>query len=175
MREFKASNGWHIDEDGMLRGSYGDRILLRSGTNYARQFFQELRDHELGRWRDPELTQAVCYPSEHGVSVLVFHERYGESRVFYRGDNFGDTAVEQVAKRYFEAHPQHKPLPTAEGFYVNRSMFVPQATTAIILVHFGDAGWGFEYDLGSDATDLAQKWHDAGELVRLVPEGSGDE
>ncbi|MCW4458168.1 hypothetical protein [Microbacterium sp. MPKO10] len=165
---FVASNGWHFDEDGTLYDANGDLDAFPESVAKLELAFTERRDAELGRWRDTVEPHIVCY-SRGRDYVRVTSERSGEYWEFKRGKVVAASTAECAAERYFQAHSIRKPLPTAEGFYVNRSLFVQQVATASILVHFEDGGWGFEDDLGSDATDIAQEWHDAGQLVRLAP------
>src|SRR5690625_466396 len=103
---FTASNGWYIDGDGALRGTFGDLLLLPIVIDHTRQFFQELRDHELGRWRDKDQPEWVCYPD--GVDgVLVLNEKDGRNcswtRALAARSFEGEITSEEIAARYFQA------------------------------------------------------------------------
>lgn len=176
---FKASNGWYTDADGHIRGGEGMWAIDESEVDAVEQFFQEKRDAELGRWRDPERIEFVCYDmgTDMGERIVrVMHEYNGLAEVYSEVDvHPADPSFQGAAGRYFRAHPQHKPLPSVEGFYVNRSLFAQKAANASILVRFEDGGWAFLDAPDSwDATDIAQEWHDAGQLVRLAPVESED-
>lgn len=172
---FTASNGWFIDDGGELRGTFGDKVLYASDVDEAQQFFQELRDHELGRWRDPENPECVVYPKDRDF-VVVVDESTGASVGLTRDDidNFVvSTLCVRVAKRYFEANPQHKPLPTTPGMYGYRSAFGTRGCSCVL--ELTASGEWVMANLTVDERVTAQEWHDAGELVRLVPEGGDDE
>ena len=72
-----------------------------------RAFFQEERDTELNRWRDPENPDMVCYGISDKTHVRVLDERKGITCYFDRNDtnlrDFGSKG--STAIRYFEAHP----------------------------------------------------------------------
>lgn len=175
---FKASNGWYTDENGVLNaGAYGYFADLDE-AEAAERFFQEKRDAELGRWRDTVNPKYVVYPVGDGV-VDVLREsglsdkspspviQFGVTREKAErwdkdySQNFFDAAL-----RYFQAHPQHKPLPTSRGIYANRRRFEHDKATSFII--YADQG-AWKDALGEDALETAQRWNDAGELVRLAP------
>ena len=72
-----------------------------------RAFFQEERDTELNRWRDPENPDMVCYAISDINHVRVLDERKGTTCYFDRNDTnlrlFGSKGSTTI--RYFEAHP----------------------------------------------------------------------
>ena len=72
-----------------------------------RVFFQEERDTELNRWRDPENPDMVCYAMSDKNRVRVLDECTGMSGYYDRNDtnlrDFGSTGSTMI--RYFEAHP----------------------------------------------------------------------
>ncbi len=72
-----------------------------------RAFFQEERDTELNRWRDPENPDMVCYAISDKNHVRVLDERKGTTCYFDRNDTnlrlFGPMGSTTI--RYFEAHP----------------------------------------------------------------------
>ncbi|WP_437582706.1 hypothetical protein ACSAGD_10600 [Paramicrobacterium sp. CJ85] len=175
MTGFKASNGWHIDGDGDLWSSLGELVLLDSHIAHVRRFFLEERDHELGRWRskaDPSWTavrdgEFVYFQNEDGKRSFSFN---ADETTDYRWS--GDLI--EIAREYFATHPQHKPLPEAKGLYVNATYAREFPHNTAVLTRDYE-GWHHYGDPRTDAERTAQQWHDAGELVRLVPEGSGDE
>ena len=72
-----------------------------------RAFFQEERDTELNRWRDPENPDMVCYAISDKNHIRVLDESTGIACYFDRNDTnlrlFGSKG--STAIRYFEAHP----------------------------------------------------------------------
>ena len=72
-----------------------------------RAYFQEERDTELNRWRDPENPDMVCYAISDKNHVRVLDERKGTTCYFDRNDTnlrlFGPMGSTTI--RYFEAHP----------------------------------------------------------------------
>lgn len=112
MSTFIASNGVKIEvlEEGGISCSTGresDELLPA-----LREYFQAKRDQELGRWRDPESPDFVCYPDE-GFgpdNVIVLDEKLGLAWQYSRSSKVSETSVmrpiQQSARRYFEAHPK---------------------------------------------------------------------
>lgn len=182
---FTASNGWYIDKAGNVCAPRGFRVITVAGSKHVAKFFQELRDHELGRWRDPVNPDYVVYPVGDDVvdvlresSVSPVTPGPGRQASVTREDAEGwdrdhSQSFYAAARRYFQAHPQHKPLPIVGGFYVNRSHARALGDSQIISNRGGV--WRFVTSSNPDAEAIAQRWHDAGELVRLVPEGGDDE
>ena len=83
----------------------------------VRAFFQAERDEELGRWRDPENPNIVCYPVAGDLdAVWVMYEgdgaRYHATR--NRWERLHPHYVSETAGRYFAAHPEPKPWDTAQ-------------------------------------------------------------
>ena len=72
-----------------------------------RTYFQEERDTELNRWRDPENPDMVCYAISDKNHIRVLDERKGTTCYFDRNDTnlraFGSKGSTTI--RYFEAHP----------------------------------------------------------------------
>ena len=181
---FTASNGWNMDESGQLCDSEWGVIDPRDVED-IRQFFQELRDHELGRWRDPENPDYVVYPVGDDVvdvlresSVSPVTPGPGRQASVTREDVEGwdrdhSQSFYAAAHRYFEAHPQHKPLPTKPGLYGYRGAFDTRGCSYVLELTVS-GGW-VRANGDVDERVTAQAWHDAGELVRLVPEGGDDE
>lgn len=187
MSEFKASNGWRIDKAGNVCTPSGVVVITGGESEHVAKFFQELRDHELGRWRDPENPDYVVYPDKEGCfidqpAVRVVNEKTGGVGYVSRsgacsssGVAADDRGIWEAGGHYFEAHPQHKPLPTTPGLYVHRGTSLRSARV-LRLSSRGD--WTDVSTIGGwikGPLESAQEWHAAGELVRLVPEGSDDE
>ena len=81
-------------------------------------FYQARRDEELGRWRDPENPNMVCYPVACGLdAVWVVYEgdgsRYHATRTGPR--NLLPHYASEAAGRYFQAHPEPEPRPWEEA------------------------------------------------------------
>lgn len=106
METFTARNGHtlHITPEGSLEG-----IPSHVETTF-REYFQHLRDRELGRWRDPENPTVVVYrkpewDDEGGRCVAVLFEDTGNRFRNWEHRVIPDTP----AARYFAAHPETKP------------------------------------------------------------------
>ena len=118
MKVFTATNGilFTITEDGVLRweGGYDPRRV----TDALREYFQRERDTQLGRWRDPENPDLVCYPDEMSPNwVLVIQESTGDTDTVFR-HTWGSTEDDEfilVADRYFAAHREPKPWEEAKA------------------------------------------------------------
>ncbi|WP_167131941.1 hypothetical protein [Paramicrobacterium chengjingii] len=175
---FKSSNGWHIDEDGRLSTKGGCVVIVPSETPDVAQFFTERRDHELGRWRDKGNPDCVVYDA--GVSegdrwCRVVNERTGtcehHPETYAAG---GITVYMGVARAYFLAHPQRKPLPTEPGLYIHRLWRESPEKGRVLRLNRNVWEDVDQSDDRLNALELAQKWQDAGELVRLAPVESED-
>ena len=112
-----------LRDDGMLalfdpESIYMPKIVLHQDEVKAlRAFFQEERDTELNRWRDPENPDMVCYAISDKNHVRVLDERKGTTCYFDRNDTnlrlFGKSFETTI--RYFEAHPVKKKKPWADA------------------------------------------------------------
>ena len=100
-------------EDGSARLLWDWRDIALTTANFEtlRAFFQAERDEELGRWRDPENPDCICYPvAGDPDDIWVVYEGSGlaymreRNQAFYAGNKFSE-----VARRYFAAHPEPKP------------------------------------------------------------------
>ena len=106
--------------------AYGNRLDFGSGAapiflseeemDELRAHLQAERDEQLGRWRDPKNPDMVVYPIPGNLdAVWVMYEGNGaeymreRNQVFYAGDK-----CSEVARRYFEAHPEPKPWDAAQ-------------------------------------------------------------
>ena len=138
MKVFTATNGilFTIAEDGVLRweGGYDPRRVTGALREYfqrerdialttanfetLREYFQAERDEALGRWRDPENPNMVCYPVACDLdAVWVMYEGAG-SRYYVTRTGWELTRPQyasETAGRYFQAHPEPKPWHGAEG------------------------------------------------------------
>lgn len=183
---FTASNGWYTDENGVLNaGAYG-YFADPDEAEAAEQFFIERRDAELGRWRDTVEPNYVVYPVGDDVvdvlresSVSPVAPGPGRQASVTREDAEGwdrdhSQSFYAAARRYFQAHPQHKPLPTEPGLYVNRRDLATYPSSASVLKRDLRDRWTF-HGTPDGAEDIARVWHDAGELVRLAPVESEDD
>ena len=105
------------DVDDVYRLDFGPGtapiILSEEEMDELRAHLQAERDIELGRWRDPKKPDMVCYPvAGDPDAVWVFYEYDGlaymreRDQSFYAGNKFSE-----VARRYFQAHPEPKPRP----------------------------------------------------------------
>ena len=94
-----------------------ETYLIQSQYEAARAFFQAEQDEQLGRWRDPENPDLVCYPDEMSPNwVLVIQESTGDTDTVFR-HTWGSTEDDEfilVADRYFAAHPEPKPWEDAQ-------------------------------------------------------------
>ena len=106
-------------EDGSARLLWDWRDIALTTANFEtlRAFFQAERDQELGRWRDPENVDMVCYPVAYDLdAVLVMYEgdmtRYYATRSTWK--DVTPYCVSEAAGRYFAAHPEPKPWEKAE-------------------------------------------------------------
>ena len=110
-------------EDGSARLLWDWRDIALTTANFEtlRAFFQAERDDALGRWRDPENPDMVCYPVAYDLdAVLVMYEgdmtRYYATRSTWK--DVTPYYVSETAGRYFAAHPEPKPWENAkEGDY----------------------------------------------------------
>ena len=113
----------------MTKRDVDDAYLLDFGSGTAPIFlseeemdelrggFQAERDEQLGRWRDPENPDMVCYPVAYDPdAVLVMYEgdmtRYYATRSTWKDIN--PHYASETAERYFAAHPEPKPWEGAE-------------------------------------------------------------
>lgn len=103
---FTASNGVELDDYGNWDGGGPAELVERHKARM--EFYQHLRDEELGRWRWPSNLDYVVYP-QHDGSVLVTFERIGESSILYRRDDPVHDMEGEAARAYFTAHPVRKP------------------------------------------------------------------
>ena len=99
-----------------LLWEWRDIELPTADFKTLREYFQAERDEQLGRWRDPENPDMVCYPVAGDLdAVWVMYEgdgsRYHATRT--RRERLHPHYVSEAAGRYFQAHPEPKPWDTA--------------------------------------------------------------
>ena len=111
MNLYTASNGvgLTITRDRTVRWRPGIPPDLVSSA--LREYFQVERDEALGRWRDPENPDWICYGrGSSRDTVHVINEYDGLPYMLERGQvAYSDAEFSAVAQRYFEAHPKPKP------------------------------------------------------------------
>ena len=109
------------DVDDVYRIDFGSGtapiFLSEEEMDELRAHLQAERDEQLGRWRDPENPNMVCYPVAGDLdAVWVMYEgdgsRYHATRTGPR--NLLPHYVSEAAGRYFQAHPEPKPWRAAQ-------------------------------------------------------------
>ena len=109
-----------LDEDGRIHlsraGHSANGIYTLETTEALRAFFQAERDEALGRWRDPENPDWICYGrGSSRDTVYVINEYDGLPYMLERDQvAYADSEFSAVAQRYFEAHPKPKSWDTAQ-------------------------------------------------------------
>ena len=109
------------DVDDVYRLDFGPGtapiILSEEEMDELRAHLQAERDEQLGRWRDPENPDCICYPvAGDPDDIWVVYEGSGlaymreRNQAFYAGNRFSE-----VARRYFAAHPEPKPWEEAKA------------------------------------------------------------
>ena len=93
-----------------------ETYLLQSQYEALRDYFQAERDEELGRWRDPQNPDWICYGrGSSRDTVHVINEYDGLPYMLERDQvAYADSEFSAVAQRYFEAHPKPKPWDAAQ-------------------------------------------------------------
>ena len=93
-----------------------ETYLIQSQYEAARAFFQAEQDEQLGRWRDPENADWICYGrGSSRDTVHVINEYDGLPYMLERDQvAYADSEFSAVAQRYFEAHPKPKPWDAAQ-------------------------------------------------------------
>lgn len=108
--KFVASNGVELDENGCWVANTGPASSEWADHDARKEFYQHLRDAELGRWRWPESTSIVVYEDSPDV-LRIFEEEGGTGWVYLWGVvNAGCPApVSDAGEAYFAARPKPKP------------------------------------------------------------------
>ena len=97
-------------------------VLWRPGippdvvSSALREYFQAERDEELGRWRDPENPDWVCYGRGSSRDTVYVINEYDGLPYMRERDQvaYSDSEFSEVARRYFAAHPKPKPWDAAQ-------------------------------------------------------------
>lgn len=123
MNEFVASNGKRIETLGdgqiaIVQPIPGSPVEHRTwagpgDTQALREFFLAKRDAELGRWRSKEHPEFVVYRVANGT-IRVIDEVTSELVTLTAGIAIGASLIHQVAREFFEAHPEPKPWHDAQ-------------------------------------------------------------
>ena len=95
-----------------------ETYLIQSQYEAARAHFQAERDEQLGRWRDPESPDCICYPvAGDPDDIWVVYEgdgsRYHATRTDW--ERIRPHYVSETARRYFAAHPEPEPWEEAKA------------------------------------------------------------
>ena len=118
MNDYVADNGVVLTgtDDDSIRWHPG--ISQRRASEALREFFRAERDEQLGRWRDPQNPDIVCYPVACDLdAVWVVYEGNG-SRYYVTRTGWELTRPQyasETAGRYFQAHPEPKPWEEAKA------------------------------------------------------------
>ena len=109
MSNFTASNGVELDEFGDCTMGYETYGRVHEAR---KEFYQNLRDKELGQTREGSIVVRPLNDDE----VLVLDETTGEYERWYRDQIsfFPGVFGHEEAKRYFAAHSEPKPWHDAE-------------------------------------------------------------
>ena len=177
MKVFTATNGilFTITEDGVLRweGGYDPRRV----TDALREYFQRERDTQLGRWRDPQNPDIVCFPVVGDLdAVWVVYEgdgsRYHATRTDW--ERIRPHYVSETAGRYFAAHPEPKPWhaarPDCDEIWV---LTIHGCEQPVYVTEFGGEP-AFQVP-GGETMSLSHGAITAGHRIWPEPNGSGDE
>lgn len=106
---FKASNGIELNEFGRFKYAHSEirKPFLDDAVHEAgKEFYQTLRDEELGRWRSKQYPDCVVYRQGDGHPVRILDELNGKSEVVFPEScsDIDDTVYSQVAREWLEAH-----------------------------------------------------------------------
>ena len=110
--KFVASNGVELDENGCWVANTGPASSEWADHNARKEFYQHLRDTELGRWRWPDDPRYLVFPLKDDDEVRVLDENSGQSVAIRRSSfrpGLTHTHFVGAALAYFDAHPEPKP------------------------------------------------------------------
>ena len=110
--KFVASNGVELDENGCWVANPGPASSEWADHNARKEFYQHLRDTELGRWRWPDDPRYLVFPLKDDDEVRVLDENSGQSAAIRRSSfrpGLTHTHFVGAALAYFDAHPVSKP------------------------------------------------------------------
>ena len=119
MNDFTASNGRSIstrsdatqifDEAGLsMLESFAH--LDTKDMQALREFFQAEADERYGVWRSPGDPDVMVYEINQDTVRVHDPSSHGNAATFSRGTR-GDGPLSRVARAYFDAHPEPKPIP----------------------------------------------------------------
>jgi len=114
MDKYEASNGVTLDAHGLATTEPGYGLLTElfnaEKAHAARiEFYQALRDEELGRWRWPEEPDYYARRVSKD-EVGVTHEPTGRYHIVRMGGAWEfSSPFRSVAQAFLEAHPERKP------------------------------------------------------------------
>ena len=176
MNSYTASNGvgLTITRDRAVRWRPGIPPDLVSSA--LREYFQAERDEELGRWRDTENPDWICYGrGSSSDTVHVINEYDGLPYMLERGQvAYADSEFFEVAQRYFEAHPKPKPWdaaqPDCDEIWV---LTIHGCEQPVYVTEFGGEP-AFQVP-GGETMSLSHGAITAGHRIWPEPNGSGDE
>ena len=115
LKTFKDSSGRECVQ---VLAPVGWTVAYRIGSDTDEEvaaYYRKREDEQLGRWRDPENPDWICYGrGSSSDTVHVINEYDGLPYMLERGQvAYADSEFSAVAQRYFEAHP--KPKEPQEG------------------------------------------------------------
>ena len=169
------------DVDDVYRLDFGPGtapiILSEEEMDELRAHLQAERDEQLGRWRDPENPDCICYPvAGDPDDIWVVYEGSGlaymreRNQAFYAGNRFSE-----VARRYFAAHPDVEPHKPWHDAKVGEYWLVTLEGADPIPTTVGNYGENLYFTIDDDNLYCPTDDHRIQNAVRLTPEGSSDE
>ena len=167
------------DVDDVYRLDFGSGtapiILSEEEMDELRAHLQAERDEQLGRWRDPENPDMVCY-QRGDDTVYVLDERTGFTYARTRSDTIdGSDQYDIVADRYFAAHPDEEPHKPWHDAKVGEYWLVTLEGAGPIPTTVGNYDENLYFTVGDDDYYCPTNDHRIQNAVRLTPEGSSDE
>lgn len=173
--KFVASNGVEVRRFETRPGIWWDTTEPEKKEAALREFFLHERDTELGRWRDPENSTLVAYPSHKEDEVTILDEKLGWAWKYTRDSKSYTTSVmyevEQFSKRFFAAHPVQKPWHDAKPGEVWALTYGGQETAHVWTDRWAGQGNAFV----SDRAIVEAKDPDITAARRIWPEVVSDD
>lgn len=168
-QEFRARSGRvvKVQENGAIVFDHVNGYITPDMVMDAEEFFQAKTDDEIGRWRSPLFPEYVVYdarPIRGGATdgIRVWNEREGVSRRYtdISGVDGKGGTHDEVARAYFEAHPEQERLWAGAQFITWRDgAYLPQ--TAQRDTGHMNLGWRFGRDEG-------EEWFSEDRLAREI-------
>lgn len=167
------------DVDDVYRLDFGPGtapiILSEEEMDELRAHLQAERDEQLGRWRDLESPNLVCY-QRGDDTVYVLDERTGFTYARTRSDIIdGSDQYDIVAARYFAAHPDVEPHKPWHDAKVGEYWLVTLEGADPIPTTVGNYCENLYFVVGDDDYYCPTNDHRIQNAVRLTPDGSSDE